>query len=125
MEEEGSFEEQEEHVLVQLEGFSRALTQEGVPVVLEGFPEHMEQEVRLRLGKQTFRGNMEPVVGTALVFRGTDTAAPVCVTQMAVLHSGSASAAKPKGGGKKKAVARKGRKRKPASDEEDDEDYHE
>jgi hypothetical protein len=86
--EEGSFEEEEEHVLLQLEGYRSKLTQKGLAGVLE-LPERMEEEVILRVGKTTmFRGHFEPLVGTALVFAGTDTSAPVCVTRSAVLRCG-------------------------------------
>ena len=118
---EDPFEVEEEHVLLQLEGCPvNALTQEGVAAMLEGFPARMDQEMTVLVAGKTYRGTMEPLVGTALVFSGTDTAAPVCVTQSAVLRTGRAKAKE--GGRVAPAPARRQgrRKRKPAFDEDDD-----
>jgi hypothetical protein len=120
---EGSFEEEEEHVLLQLHGYRGRLTDKGVAAVLEGFPERMEEDVTLRVGKTTFRGNLEPLVGTALVFSGTDVAVPLVVTRSAMLRSGAAAKPKGGGGGKKSSAGR--RKRQSDDVDEEEEEEHE
>jgi hypothetical protein len=78
---------EEEYILLELDQFQsflQSLAMDNKSVVLDGLEEKDLRSVSLAVSGSVFHGEVEPLVGTALVF-ASGSLAPICVSRKVVL----------------------------------------